>query len=260
MSPTPDLRDHVAVVTGASSGLGRRLALDLAAAGATVTAIARREQELSSLAKELRRATGASGYAVCDVADAGDYREVLDRVQQQHGAVDVLVHTAGTERRVATVDADLELYRRTMDTNFFSAVTGTLAVLPGMVERGHGYIVNTSSDQGRAPTPMVSAYSASKAALAAFTEATAYEVRDQGVHLHVLYPGWVPTPLGRSAVDGGMPMPPKVIRKTEHEVSRATLRSLGSGRVEINVARLAAMAPIARTMVPRIYARELAGR
>lgn len=260
MPTRPDLRDHVAVVTGASSGLGRRLALDLAAAGATVTAIARRERELIALTEELRRETEASGHEACDVTDANGYREVLDRVQRRHGGIDVLVHTAGTEQRVATVDADLELYRRTMETNFFSAVTGTLAVLPGMVERRCGYIVNTSSDQGRAPTPMVSAYSASKAALAAFTEATAHEVRGRGVHLHVLYPGWVPTPMGRSAVDGGMPLPPKAIRKTEHEVSRATLRSLGNGRVEINVARLATIAPIARTVVPRLYARELAGR
>lgn len=252
-------RGDVAVVTGGSSGLGRRLAGDLAARGVTTIAIARREEELAALAEDLRRTAPDSGYVVCDVSDTDAYRAVLADVEERHGRVDLLVHAAGTESRVEAADAELEHYRDTFEVNTFAAIAGTVQVLPGMVARDRGYVVNFSSDQGRAPTPQTSAYSASKAALSAFTESVALERHGTGVHLHVVYPGWVPTPMGRSAVEAGMDLPPKPVRRTAAEVSQAVLAGLG-GKVDINVAPLAALAPVARLLAPRLYARNLATR
>lgn len=238
-----DFAGQRAVVTGTSSGLGRRIALDLAAAGAEVTGIARRPSE-------------GIGSVQCDVSDLDAYRRVLDDV----GPVDILVQAAAMEQRTRVEDADFDLYRRTIELNFFAAVAGTLAVVPGMVERRRGVVVNVSSDHGRAPAPGTPAYSASKAALSAFTESVAHEVRDRGVRLHVLYPGWVPTALGSGAVEQGMEMPPKAVRRTEEQVSRLTLDRMGGPAIDINAARVAVLAPVVRSLSPRLYRRMIGKR
>jgi short-subunit dehydrogenase len=232
-----------AVVTGASSGIGRRIALDLQAAGATVTGIARRPSD-------------GMASVECDVSDTDAYRNALATL----GQVDVLVQAAGTEERVSALDQALEVYRDTFDLNFFAAVAGTLAVLPGMVERGRGVVVNVSSDSGRAPTAGTPAYAASKAALSAFSESVAHEVRPRGVHVHVLYPGWVPTGIGQRAVDQGMTMPPKAVHRTVEQVSTLTLRRMGGPAVDINAAKVAVMAPVVRSLSPRLYRRMMGRR
>ncbi|HWC39718.1 MAG TPA: SDR family NAD(P)-dependent oxidoreductase [Acidimicrobiales bacterium] len=246
----------VAVVTGASTGLGRRMALDLAARGAVVTAVARSEDRLQAVAADMRRSSPESAYRVCDVSDTGAYVSLLGELERQHGRIDLLVNNAGVGEEATEGDA-LDRHRALMETNYFAAVAGTLAVLPGMLERGSGSIVNVSSDAARAPAPGEPAYSASKAALSAFTEGMSFEAEAKGVHLHVLYPGWVPTAMGQGAVDAGMPMPPKAVRRTEEQVSRAVLAGAGGPRLEIDVTRVARLAPVARVLAPRLYRRAL---
>ena len=236
---------RIAVVSGASSGLGRQLAVDLAARGATVTAVARREELLRDL---------GLAYEVCDVSDEIAWRKVLAGVEDEHGRIDVLVNAAGIERRAGADDVTVDDVRGTMAVNFEAVVVGTLAVLPGMLGRGEGIVCNVSSDHGRAPGPGTPAYCASKAAVSAFTESLAHEVRSRGLHLHVLYPGWVPTALGQGAVENGMRLPPRAVRRTEEQVSTLTLERLGGSRVEINAARLPTIAPVVRAIAPRAYA------
>lgn len=245
-------RDQVAVVTGASSGLGRRLALDLAAAGATVVGVARREDRLASLGLP---------YRVCDLADVHAYAELLGEIESSYGRVDLLLNVAGMGGIVRREMPSLETTRRVMDVNFFAAYAGMLAVLPGMRARQHGVIANMSSDDARSPGPGAGDYCASKAALSAATESLAYEARVDGVRLHVIYPGWVPTEMGLYAVQsGGLAMPPRPARRTEEQVSRLVLRRLGDSRVEINCAALPLVAPVLRTVAPRLYHRMRATR
>ena len=114
--------------------------------------------------------------------------------------------------------------------NVFGLMAGTLAVLPGMVARRSGTVVNVSSDSARAPEPGHGAYASSKAAVAAFTEAVAHEVAEHGVHVHVLYPAWVPTAMGLSGtVDGGS-LPPRSVRRSEAQVSAFVLERMGGAR------------------------------
>ena len=250
-------RDAVAVVSGASSGLGRALCLELARRGATVVAVARREELLDEVVEELRSEGALAERIVCDVADLDDWSDHLAEVEARRGRVDLLVNAAGIERRrgvdaLAWSDVD-----DTFAVNFRAAGQATLAVLPGMLDRGHGAVVNVSSDHGRAPGPGTPAYCASKAALSAFTESLAHEVAGTGVHLHVLYPGWVPTPLGQGAVDEGMPLPPRAVRRSEQDVVRRTLGAIGGRSFEINAARVATLAPVARALLPPVYRRSM---
>ena len=245
-------RGQVAVVTGASSGLGRRLALDLAAAGATVVGLARREDRLKSLGLP---------YRVCDLADVAAYVDVLADLESSYGRVDVLLNVAGMGGIVRREMPSLETTRQVMEVNFFAAYAGMLAVLPGMRARRHGVIANMSSDDARSPGPGAGDYCASKAALSAATESLAYEAMHDGVRLHVIYPGWVPTEMGLYAVQsGGLAMPPRPARRTEEQVSRMVLRRLGGPRVEINCAALPLVAPVLRTVAPRLYHRMRATR
>jgi NAD(P)-dependent dehydrogenase (short-subunit alcohol dehydrogenase family) len=247
-----DFRDAVAVVTGASSGLGRRLALDLAAAGAHVVGVARREDRLRRLGLDHR---------VCDVSDVAAYVDVLREVEERHGRVDVLLNVAGTGGVVRHEMPSLATTRSVMEVNFFAPYAGMLAVLPGMRRRGSGVIANMSSDDARAPGPGAGDYCASKAALSAATESLAYEAARDGVRLHVVYPGWVPTEMGRHAVEhGGLAMPPRAARRTEEQVSDLVLRRLGGPRVEINCATLPLVAPLLRSVAPRTYHRMRAKR
>lgn len=247
-----DYRGQIAVVTGASSGLGRRLATDLAAAGATVIGIARREDRLRALGLE---------YRVCDLAHVPSYVDVLGEIESAYGRVDLLLNVAGMGGIVRQEMPSLETTRQVVEVNFFAPYAGMLAVLPGMRARRHGVVANMSSDDARSPGPGAGDYCASKAALSAATESLAYEAMRDGVRLHVIYPGWVPTEMGLYAVEsGGLAMPPRPARRTEEQVSRLVLRRLGDSRVEINCAALPLVAPILRTVAPRLYHRMRATR
>ena len=254
-----ELSGAVVVVTGASSGLGRRFCLDLAARGAVVTGLARRAERLETVAGEMQRTSPESGTRVCDVSDTGAYASLLRDIEQERGRIDVLINDAGIGAPAGTPahgpDA-LGVYRDVMETNYFAAVTGTLVVLPGMLARGRGVVVNVSSDTGRAPSPGEAAYSASKAALSAVTEALSFDTDGTGVHQHVLYPGRVPTEMtvGEGGAPAG-PQPPRMVRRSQEEVSRLVIEKMGGPRIDIDATRVARLAPMARSLFPSAYRR-----
>ena len=242
-----ELKDKVAVVTGASSGLGRRFALALSARGAVVVGLARRGDLLEQLAVQ--------STVVCDVTDIERFCQVLSEVEERHGRIDILINNAGIGEP-ASAPKDITAFRPVMETNYFAPVASSLAVVPGMRRRGEGVIVNVSSDSGRAPTSREMAYAASKAALSAFSESLSFALDGSGVHVHVLYPGWVPTQMGTAAVDDNqMPPPPRFVRRTEEQVSRLLLSRMGGPRLEIDATRVARLAPVARTLFPIMYRR-----
>ena len=251
---------QIAVVTGASAGLGRRFALDLADRGATVVGLARRADLLEALEKELQTASAASTTVVCDVGELAAYRAVLAQIESERGRIDVLVNNAGIEAPTPAADGYSDVYEQILRVNYLAIATGTLTVLPGMRARRSGIVVNVSSDVARAPEPGEAAYAASKAAIAAFTESIAHEVAADGVSVHVLYPAWVPTAMGMSGIGERMDLPPKPVRRTEEQVSTLLLDRMGKERLEINAAALPLLAPIGRTMAPLSYQRAIRKR
>jgi NAD(P)-dependent dehydrogenase (short-subunit alcohol dehydrogenase family) len=262
-----DFGGKVAVVTGASSGLGRRLSQDLVARGATVVGVARRRELLDELAAELAVRSPESSTAVCDVGDTAAFVRLLHELEDRYGRIDVLVNNAGYDvptplcvpDSVGGVDGAsvLDAYRRIIDVNLLAAVAGTEAVLPGMLARGSGVVVNVSSDIVRTPVPPHTAYTAAKAALSAFTESTNFEVADRGVRFHVVYPGWMATAMGNVAHEEGIKVPKFNVRTVE-QVSKLTLDRMGGPRIEINAVPGLAIAPVFRALLPGMYARMIA--
>ena len=256
----PRYEGQVAVVTGASSGIGRRLAIDLAGSGAIVVALARRAELLADVEVRLREASPKSSAEVCDVGDENAFRDALKMIEAAHGRIDILVNNAGIEQLTPAADGLTEAYRRIFDVNFFGVVTGTLTVMEGMLARRSGIIVNVSSDSARAPEPGHGAYAASKAAVSAFTESVAHEVAASGVHVHVLYPAWVPTAMGMSGQTDGGSLPPKLVRRTEEQISALVRERMGGQRIDINAAMLPLLAPIGRTIAPIPYQKAIRSR
>ncbi len=244
-------------MTGASSGIGHAVALTLADRGASVIGLARRRPLLDELAEELSQRSTGSSTRVCDVSDTETYRGTLADIERDHGHIDVLVNNAGVDLILRVPGGDDGTVREVFDVNFFSTVAGTLAVLPGMVSRRSGVVVNVSSDSARAPEPGQGAYAASKAAVSAFSESAAHEVAPYGVHVHVLYPGWVPTAMGLSGNEDGGSMPPKMVRRTADGVAGLLADRMGGPRTDINAAALPLLAPIARTLFPVAYQRAM---
>ena len=171
---------RVAVVTGASAGLGAQLCRDLAHAGAVVVGLARNTERLEELKVELQKDSPSSYTITCDVAETDALRRALHDVAASKGPIDLLVNNAAIDPGVRLVDITEADFRRTLDVNFFAPVAATLAVIDTMAERGHGIIVNVSSDGGRLPSPGPGAYPSSKAALSAFSESISFRLGPEG--------------------------------------------------------------------------------
>lgn len=216
--------------------------------------MARRESLLDTLRTEMQAHSPKSSTIVCDVTDIDFFTHTLHEIEASLDHIDILINNAGVDDPYAD-QQDLQTYRSKMETNYFAVVAGTLAVLPGMRHRGQGVVVNVSSDSGRAPSPNEAAYGATKAALSAFTESMAFDVESSGIRLHVLYPGWVPTATGTGAVEAGMPLPPRSVRRSEEQVSRLLLSNIGKARIDIDATKIARLAPVARSLFPGLYRR-----
>jgi NAD(P)-dependent dehydrogenase (short-subunit alcohol dehydrogenase family) len=241
---------QVAVVTGAASGIGRQLASDLVARGALVYGIDIDELEADGNIKAIH----------CDLSDTDAYRSLLVDLEREHGHLDLLANVAGIDRPVSVASGDFERYESILRVNFLAPLAGTLTVLPGMLARRHGYVVNVSSDSVRSPIAGASAYIASKGALTGFSESAALEAKSKGVHVHVLYPGFVYSPMGQEAIEHGMKPPPKMTVRTPEQLSALILKRLGGPGTDINAVRMTLVTPVLKTVMPSLYRRMMAAR
>lgn len=186
---------RAAWITGAGKGIGRSLALRLAADGWRVAVSARTEADLLSLAAEAERLDGVVAPHTLDVADEAAVARVLDAIEDGSGPLDLVVLNAGTHIPVAAAQFSAKPFRKLMEVNFFGVVHGLAAVLPRMIERGHGRIAVVASVSGYRGLPTAAAYGATKAALINMCEALKPELDRSGVRLTLINPGFVETPL-----------------------------------------------------------------
>jgi short-subunit dehydrogenase len=178
-----------ALITGASRGIGRATALRLALEY-DVVAVARSEEELDALAAEIGEMGGRCRTITLDVADARAVAEALADVD-----ADVLVNNAGVMTQKPLLEITPEEWQRMVDVNFNALYHVTRAVLPGMVERGHGHVVTVGSIASRSAFVGGTCYAATKHAVLGFSESLLFEVRDRGVKVSVVNPGSVDTQL-----------------------------------------------------------------
>ena len=192
----------VAIVTGAGQGLGAAAAVRLGERGFALGLAARRPMGLVAVQNRIREAGGYAFPMPADVTDPAQVQELVEQTERRLGPVELLVNAAGAVHRaplVSTSEADFE---RVLDVNLKGVFRCTKAVLPGMIERKKGRIVNLAAVAGRIGVPRLSAYGAAKWGVVGFTKACAAELRPAGISVFCVCPGSVDTDSYRAAMPG----------------------------------------------------------
>jgi NAD(P)-dependent dehydrogenase (short-subunit alcohol dehydrogenase family) len=197
-----DLNDRVAVITGASSGIGRATALALAREGMRLHLVARREHELGKACEKAREYGVPVAVHVQDVCDAHAMKALAERIVESEGRVDLLFNNAGAGVAKKFLDTTEDDWRWLMDLNVFGVVHGVQAFLPHMLERGEGLIINTASLGGLAASQLA-AYSTSKFAVVGLSESLLVDYGNRGIRVMVVCPGMVATEMVQASIDSG---------------------------------------------------------
>lgn len=226
-SNTMELKGKTAVITGASSGIGKATALEFARRGVNLVLAARRIGLLDGVAEECR----THGVTATSVPTDVTQRTDCDRLIAAAGHVDILINNAGFATFDPIESADAADLQSMMDTNFFGTVNCTQAVLPQMLERGNGTIVNVASIAGLMGYARMGGYCATKFALVGFSEALRDEVIDRGVRVALVCPGTTNTDFFVKAQRGKMPGASRLILAVRPErVARAICSAASDGR------------------------------
>ena len=245
------LAGRIAIVTGASAGIGEATARQLAVSGMRVAICARRRDRVEHLASTLRAAEGEALAYGLDVTDAAAVRAMVDDVGARWGGIDVLVNNAGRGLSTTVEDTKPEEFRELLELNVMAVFTGTQAVLPWMRRAGRGHIINVSSIVGRRGVPFRGAYSATKFALGGLSEALRVELMGSGIHVSLVYPIGTATEFheveSRRAGRGRQ----GPIQSSEH-VARTILRCIRRPRPEVYPFRPSWLFAVASVLAPRL--------
>ncbi len=197
-----ELRGQVAIVTGAGRGLGRATALALARAGARVVVIARSEEQLAETVRGVTEAGGEALAVVADVSDAAAVERMAREVERTLGPVDLLVNNAGTVGPLGPMwEADPGDWWHSIEVNLRGPYLCSHALLPGMIERRHGRIINLSTGAATVAVAYMGAYVVAKTALTRFTENLAAELINSGVSVFAIDPGTVRTAMTEQVLE-----------------------------------------------------------
>jgi short-subunit dehydrogenase len=260
--PSRSLEGSRAIVTGASSGIGHAIALQLGQAGAELVVTARRESRLAQLGLEIASLGRKVVTVIGDITDAAHRRKLIDTAQRELGGLDILVNNAGIGAAGPFAAANEERMRKVMEVNFFAAVELTRAALPVLRQGKQPIIVNVGSVLGHVAIPDASEYCASKFALRGFTESLRAELAAEGIDVLLVSPSTTDTeffeqvidnPEGKSIADGRAKMTPEA-------VARLALKAIRGGKREIILSRGGKMLVWAGRWFPSLLAGRLVKR
>ena len=193
------LKGKVALVTGAGKGIGKAIALALAAEGVNVGLMARTESDVKNVAAEANARGVKTSYATADVSNRSDVETAVKKIETELGKIDILINNAGTATFGNFLELEPEVWDNQIRVNVFGVYYTTRAVLPQMIERKTGDIVNISSTAGKSGSAVTSAYAASKFAVFGLSESLMQEVRKHNIRVTALAPSTVVTELAHSA-------------------------------------------------------------
>lgn len=193
------LSNKSALVTGAGKGIGKAIALALATEGVRVGLMARTEADVAGVAEQIRQTGGTAFYATADVSDRLQVEKAVETLRASLGKIDILINNAGTGKFGAFLELEPEEWEQQVKVNLFGVYYVTRAVLPEMIERKSGDIINISSTAGKSGSAVTSAYSASKFAVFGLSESLMQEVRKHQIRVTALAPSTIVTDLANSA-------------------------------------------------------------
>ena len=193
------LKGKIALVTGAGKGIGKAIAVALANEGADVGLIARTEKDIKAVAQEIQALGVRSAFATADVSNRIEVEGAIEKIKTSLGDVDILINNAGTGTFGKFLELEPEVWENQIRVNVFGVYYATRAILPQMIARQSGDIVNISSTAGKSGAANTSAYSASKFAVFGLTESLMQEVRKHNIRVTAMAPSTVVTDLAYSA-------------------------------------------------------------
>ena len=193
------LQNKIALVTGAGKGIGKAVALALAAEGVQVGLLARTEQDLKNLADEIIANGGKAAFATADVGKMVEVNAAVAKITGELGNIDILINNAGTGTFGKFLELEPEIWENQVRINLFGVYYATRAVLPQMIERKSGDIINISSTAGKSGAAGTSAYSASKFGVFGLSESLMQEVRKHNIRVTALAPSTIVTELAENA-------------------------------------------------------------
>lgn len=195
------LDGKVALVTGATSGIGRRQALALAGAGASVVLLGRRESQLQEALTEIEQSGGTAALLAADLSDRHQLADIAQAAAKPFGDVDILINAAGVNLRQSVDDITIESWDQTLNLNLAVPFFLARLLVPGMRERGWGKVINIASLQSERAFPDSVPYGASKGGVAQLTRAMAEAWSADGIHCNAIAPGFFPTELTAPVFD-----------------------------------------------------------
>lgn len=247
------MKGRIAVVTGASSGIGAELARQLAASGASVGLTARRAEALESLAAEIRGRGGIAAVAPADAADPSATRAALGRIAEALGGpIDLLIANAGLGLSTPAVDFSAADFERMVRVNLLGAAYAIEAVLPGMIRMGRGHLVGISSLAAFRGLPGGSGYGATKAALTTLLEGFRVQLRPRGIAVTAVHPGYIRTPMTEGSTH------PQPFLMDVEPAARIILKGIAARRPTVAFPwQTAALMTLARLMPHALYDRAI---
>ncbi|WP_286885232.1 SDR family oxidoreductase [Aneurinibacillus sp. UBA3580] len=253
------IQNSIIVITGASSGIGLSTALLAARQGATPVLLARSKEALHALAQKIRHEAPEVGFYTCDVTNISQITTVVKEIIERYGRIDVWINNAGYGAFSLFTETALEEIEGMMDVNYFGVVRCTKVVLPHMLERRSGHIVNVASVAGKLATPKSSGYSASKFAVIGFTQSLRQELHGSGVSISAVNPGPVQTPFfDRADPSGGYRRSIEKFMVTPEAVARTILRTIHTHEAEAIIPRYMRAGVVLSHLFPRFFERVIA--
>lgn len=193
--------NKIVIITGAGQGLGASYARDFAAEGASVVLVGRTKSKLNAVADEIRTSGGEALVCALDISVEEAVNEMRDKVLEAYGTIDVLVNNAAYHKSQPVIETSLEDWNRQIGTNLTGTFLCTKAVLPTMIDRQYGKIINISSSAARHYFPGFGAYAASKAGIVGFSHTLSEEVKHHNINVNAIYLGMVNTEYTRARMD-----------------------------------------------------------
>lgn len=211
------LQDRTAFITGAGRGIGKRLAIAFASKGARVGLVSRTRAELNVTQMEIAHAGGASVVAAADVADYTQVERAIDAVRREFGPIEILINAAGVQGPIGpTASLDPQSWAETIHVNLIGVFHCCRAVLPEMVARRSGKIINVSGGGASNARPYFSGYAASKAGVVRFTETLAEEVAEHNIQVNALAPGATYTHMTDQVLEASERAGEKALEEAQH--------------------------------------------
>jgi short-subunit dehydrogenase len=254
------IKDSVVVITGASAGIGRCTALEIARKGGTVVLASRQPAALEQVRQECQELGGRALAVPTDVTDQGAVDQLAKSAVETFGRIDAWVNNAAISLFARFEQAPPEAFRRVIETNLFGYVHGARAVLPYFREQGRGVLVNLSSMNGKVAAPFTSAYITTKFAIIGFSESLRMELQDApDIHVSTILPSSIDTPIFQHAANyTGRAIKPLDPVYPPEKVARAIVRCIRHPRREVVVGNAGRSLVVLRTLAPSLAERMVA--